>query len=98
MQGRHKKMENFTGYHYKPGASYCGYSQTLPILNGDKWEFQNCKELYFSREGVDQFKTHFYNIEGWAPDSGYPTRKTLVELGMPKVADYLQSKNKLGSA
>ena len=28
MQGRHKNMENFTGYHYRPGASYCGYSTT----------------------------------------------------------------------
>ena len=98
MQGRHKKMENFSGYHYRPGASYCGYSQTLPILNGDKWEFQNCRELYFSKEGVNQFKTHFYNIEGWNPDSGYPKRKTLEDLGMKPVADFLQSKNKLGSA
>ena len=29
MQGRHKKMENFTGYHYRPGASYCGYSTNI---------------------------------------------------------------------
>ncbi len=96
LQGRHKKMENFTGYYYKPGASYCGYATTLPILNGDKWEFQNCRELYFSKEGVDQFKTHFYNVEGWNPDSGYPTRKTLEGLGMKHVADYLQSQGKLG--
>ena len=91
-------MENFSGYYYRPGASYCGYAQTLPILNGDKWEFQNCKELYFSREGVDQFKTHFYNVEGWDPDSGYPKRKTLEGLGMKHVADVLQSKDKLGKA
>jgi len=98
LQGRHKNMENFSGYYYEPGASYCGYSTTLPILNGDKWEFQNCRELYFSREGVDQFKTHFYNIEGWNPDSGYPTRKTLEDLGMKHVADFLESKGKLGAA
>jgi len=91
-------MENFTGYYYKPGASYCGYATTLPILNGDTWEFQNCKELYFSREGVDQFKTHFYEIEGWNKDTGYPTRKTLEDLGMKDVADVLQSKGKLGAA
>jgi len=98
LQGRHKNMENFSGYYYEPGASYCGYSTTLPILNGDKWEFQNCRELYFSREGVDQFKTHFYNVEGWNPDSGYPTRKTLEDLGMKQVADHLESKGKLGAA
>jgi len=98
IQGRHKKMENFSGFHYRPGASYCGFSATKPILNGDKWEFQDCKELYFSREGVDQFKTHFYNVEGWNPDSGYPTRKTLEDLGMKHVADLLESKGKLGAA
>jgi len=98
LQGRHKDMENFTGYYYRPGASYCGYSTTLPILNGDTWEFQNCRELYFSREGVDQFKTHFYNIEGWDPNSGYPKRKTLEDLGMKHVADLLESKGKLGAA
>jgi aldehyde:ferredoxin oxidoreductase len=98
MQGRHKKMENFSGYYYKPGASYCGYSASLPLLNGDNWTIQNCKELYFTREGVDAFKTHFYNVEGWDPDSGYPTRKTLEGLGLKQVADYLKSKDKLGKA
>jgi aldehyde:ferredoxin oxidoreductase len=96
MQGRHKKMENFSGYYYRPGASYCGYATSLPILNGDKWEIQNCKELYFSREGVDQFKTHFYNVEGWNQESGWPTRKTLEGLNLKGVADYLQQNNKLG--
>jgi aldehyde:ferredoxin oxidoreductase len=98
MQGRHKKMENFTGYYYKPGASYCGYATSLPLLKGDKWEIANCKELYFSREGVDAFKTHFYTIEGWDPNSGYPTRKTLEDLGLKHVADVLKTKNKLGAA
>jgi aldehyde:ferredoxin oxidoreductase len=96
LQGRHKKMENFSGYYYRPGASYCGFAPELPIFDGAKWEWKNCKELYFSREGVDQWKTHFYNVEGWNPDSGYPTRKTLEDLGMKHVADLLQTKNKLG--
>jgi aldehyde:ferredoxin oxidoreductase len=96
MQGRHRKMENFSGYYYRPGASYCGFAPELPIYDGSKWEWQNCKELYFTREGVDQFKTHFYNLEGWNPESGYPKRKTLEDLGMKHVADFLQSKNKLG--
>jgi aldehyde:ferredoxin oxidoreductase len=96
LQGRHKKMENFTGYYYRPGASYCGYAANLPLLVDGKWQIANCKELYFSREGVDQFKTHFYNVEGWNPDSGYPTRKSLEGLGLKGVADFLQSKGKLG--
>jgi len=98
IQGRHRKMENFTGYYYRPGASYCGFAPELPIFDGSKWEWKNCKELYFTREGVDQWKTHFYNVEGWDPDTGYPKRKTLEDLGMKHVADLLQSKNKLGAA
>jgi aldehyde:ferredoxin oxidoreductase len=98
MQGRHRKMENFTGYYYRPGASYCGFSAEKPIFDGTKWEWKSAKELYFTREGVEQWKTHFYNVEGWDTNSGYPTRKTLEDLRLKYVADLLQSKNKLGSA
>jgi len=95
-QGRHKKMELFSGYYYRPGASNCGFAPEPPVFDGSKWDWKNCKELYFSKEGVEQFKTHFYNVEGLNPDSGYPKRKTLEDLGMKHVADYLKSKDKLG--
>jgi aldehyde:ferredoxin oxidoreductase len=55
------------------------------------------REFYLSREGVDQWKTHFYNIEGRDEHMGYPKRKTLEGLGMKHVADLLQSGNKLGA-
>ncbi|MDR0843301.1 MAG: hypothetical protein LBP68_07785 [Acidobacteriota bacterium] len=96
LQGRHKKMEHFTGFYYKPGASYCGYAKELPIYDGTNWEWQNCNELYFSVEGVEKFKDHYYKVEGWNADSGSPTRKTLEDLDLKPVADFLQSKNKLG--
>jgi aldehyde:ferredoxin oxidoreductase len=96
MQGRHKNMEHFTGYYYRPGASYCGFAPELPVYDGKKWEWQSCKELYFSKEGVETWKTHFYNVEGWDPDSGCPKRKTLEDLGLKHAADYLKSKGKLG--
>jgi aldehyde:ferredoxin oxidoreductase len=98
LQGRHKNMEKFTGYYYKPGASYCGFDTEKPIFDGNKWEWKNCRELYFTEEGVENWKTHFYDIEGWDKDSGYPKRKTLEDLGMKHVADLLQSRNKLGTA
>jgi aldehyde:ferredoxin oxidoreductase len=96
LQGRHRKIENFTGYYYRPGASYCGFAPELPIYDGKKWEWQNCRELHFTREGVEQWKTHFYEIEGWDKDTGYPERRTLEKLGIKNVADFLKSKNKLG--
>jgi hypothetical protein len=60
--------------------------------------FTSCRELYLEDKGVEQWKTHFYNLEDWDPKTGYPKRKTMEDLGMKQVADVLQSKNKLGSA
>ena len=70
----------------------------MPICDGSKWEWVNCRELYLEDKGVEQWKTHFYNIEGWDTKTGYPKRKTLEDLGMKQVADVLQAKNRLGSA
>ena len=77
-------------------ASYCGYSTELPVFDGSKWEWENCRELYLTDQGVEQWKTHFFNVEGWNPDTGYPRRRTLEDLGMKQVADVLQSHNRLG--
>ncbi|MCL2878283.1 MAG: hypothetical protein FWF13_05835 [Acidobacteria bacterium] len=96
LQGRHKNMEKFNGYYYRPGASYCGYYKELPVYDGKNWEWKDCNELYFTEKGVETFKDHFYKLEGWNLDSGYPTRKTLEDLDLKYVADHLQSKGKLG--
>ncbi len=96
MQGRHRDKEKFFPYMYKPGASYCGFAPDAPVYDGSKWEWQSCRELYMEDKGVEQWKTHFYTHEGWDPQTGYPKRKTLEELGMKHVADVLQSKNRLG--
>lgn len=96
LQGRHKKMENFNGYYFKPGASYCGFQPEKPIYDGKNWEWQDCRELYLTEEGMEQWKTHFYEVEGWDKDSGYPRRKTLEDLEMKHVADLLKSKDRLG--
>lgn len=98
MQGRHRNQEKFAGYYYRPGASYCGYAPELPIFDGSKWEWVNCRELFFEDKGVEHWKTAFFKVEGWDPASGYPTRRTLEELGMRHVADVLQAKGRLGSA
>jgi len=96
MQGRHKNMEKFNGYYYRPGASYCGFYTERTVFDGREWDWQNCRELYFSDKGIETMKSHVYRLEGWNVDSGYPTRKTLEELDLKYVADYLQTKGKLG--
>jgi aldehyde:ferredoxin oxidoreductase len=48
IQGRHKKMEKFNGYYYRPGASYCGFYTERTVFDGKEWDWKNCRELYFS--------------------------------------------------
>jgi aldehyde:ferredoxin oxidoreductase len=97
MQGRRRDQEKFAGCMYRPGASYSGFYTELPVFDGAKWEWKNCRELYLQDKGLEQWKTHFYKVEGWDPQTGYPGRKTLEDLGMKHVADVLQTGNKLGS-
>ncbi len=96
LQGRHRDMEKFAGFMYRPGASSAALGGTLPIYDGSKWEWKSCTDLYLDEQGVEQWKTAFYKFEGWDPKTGYPTRNTLEGLGLKHVADLLQAKNKLG--
>ncbi len=98
LQGRHKDNEKFAGYMYKPGASGASFTNTLPVYDGQKWTFENVGKMYLSEEGVETWKTHYYKLEGWDPNSGYPTRKTLEDMGLKHVADHLEKNKKLGSA
>lgn len=95
-QGRHRDHEKFFGYMYRPGASYCGFAPEMPVYDGSKWDWVNCRELYLEDKGVEHWKTAFYEHEGWDPQTGYPKRKTLEDLGMKQVAEVLSSKNRLG--
>ncbi len=69
----------------------------IPVYDGSKWDWKNCRELYLDDQGVEHWKTEFYRFEGWDTNTGYPARKTLEALGLKYVADVLQAKNKLGS-
>jgi aldehyde:ferredoxin oxidoreductase len=96
LQGRTREIEKFAGYMYRRGASMSGVALNLPVYDGQKWEWVNCRELYFDDRGVERWKTAFYTVEGWNPETGFPTRKTLEELGLRHVADLLRSRGKLG--
>ena len=53
-------------------------------------------EMYLDRKGVDDFKTHYHELEGWDKEHGWPTRKTLEGYGLKRVADTMAAKGKLG--
>jgi hypothetical protein len=38
---------------------YCGFSTELPIFDGAKWEWNNCRELYLEDKGLEQWTGKF---------------------------------------
>jgi aldehyde:ferredoxin oxidoreductase len=49
------------------------------------------------RDKFEDWKTKYYELEGWDTKTGWPTRSTLEGLGLGHVADELETKGKLGT-
>ncbi|MBP1624303.1 MAG: aldehyde ferredoxin oxidoreductase, partial [Acidobacteria bacterium] len=96
MAGRDRDKEQFTPFMYMPGATFMSLG-AKPIYVDGKWSFEDQADLYLDKAGVEEFKTHFYRLEGWGEKTGWPTRKTLEGLGMKKVADTMAAKGRLGA-
>ena len=94
LQGRHRDMEVFPDYIYEKPSS----GALLPMFDDKvgKWSYATGEGRTLDRAKVEEWKTKFYSFEGFSTESGWPTRKTLEELGLKKVADLMQSKNRLG--
>ena len=111
LQGRHRDQEKFAGFMHKTGAAYggCGtkkvrifvvgsaVSNVYPVYENGNWRYDDRKEIVLDRDGVEQFKTNYYDLEGWDTRSGWPKRGTLEKLGMRNVADDLTAQGKLGA-
>jgi aldehyde:ferredoxin oxidoreductase len=97
MHGRSRQTEDLAPFMYKPGASGMTFWGGVPIYEDGKWRSDMAPEMYLDRKGVDTFKTHFYELEGWDKEHGWPTRKTLEDFGMKKVADVMAAKGRLGA-
>jgi aldehyde:ferredoxin oxidoreductase len=97
LQGRNRDMEKFSGFMYRPGASFINVGGGVPVYDGSQWSWVPGDDMILDERGVEQWKTAFYKFEGWDAETGYPKRKTLEDLGLKNVADILQAKNKLGS-
>jgi aldehyde:ferredoxin oxidoreductase len=96
LQGRNRDMEKFSGFMYRPGASHVSITGGVPAYDGSKWDWIPGNDMYLDEQGVEQWKTAYYKIEGWDTRTGSPSRKTLEDLGLKNVADALQAKGKLG--
>jgi aldehyde:ferredoxin oxidoreductase len=92
LQGRTKKLETFPDYIYDQGAG----ENILPMVVDGKWSYEGGRGRKLDRAKFEDFKTRFYKFEGYNPETGFPTAKTLSDMKMPKVADALKKKNLLG--
>jgi aldehyde:ferredoxin oxidoreductase len=100
LQGRHRNLVRFADYIYNgPTKDYRGPGgrHLVPCYIDGRWDYVNVNvpERKIDRNSFEGFKTRFYQLEGWDPDTGYPTRKTLQDLGLTDVADELQKRGKL---
>jgi aldehyde:ferredoxin oxidoreductase len=68
-----------------------------PTLNAGTGGYTEAiTEFKFDKVKMDGFKTLFYEVEGWDPDTGRPTRPALEASGLGYVADVLEAKGRLG--
>jgi len=100
LQGRHRDMEKFAEYIYSipsegiamvPGKPPSYY---MPVRENGQWKYQNVIPRHLDRDKVEEWKTIFYELEGWDIKTGWPLRSTLEELGLQNVIEVLQKTNK----
>ena len=96
MHGRSRHTEDLAPFMYKSGASGTTFWGGVPIYENGKWRNDTAPDMYLDRKGVNDFKDHYYALEGWDKENGWPTRKTLEGFGMKHVADAMAAKGKLG--
>lgn len=92
LQGRHRDQEVFPDYIYNVPSK----EHRMPVYENGKWSYAENSGRKLDRNKFEEWKTKFYEFEGFNSANGWPKRATLEALGMRKVADVLQSKNKLG--
>jgi len=92
LQGRHRDQEVFPGYVYnKPSEAH-----VMPVYENGKWSYGTNAGRKLDKVKFEEWKTRFYDFEGWNTTNGWPKRSALESVGLKKVADTLQSKSKLG--
>ena len=100
LQGRHRDMVHFVDNIYDQQPLFpvdAGIANVhLPGKEEGKWGFYGYSERTLDREQFEAFKTRFYELQGWDPATGYPTRAALESLDLDHVADELADQGKLG--
>jgi aldehyde:ferredoxin oxidoreductase len=101
LQGRHRDQEVLPEYMYNvpsqgvsyiPGQDPCCY---MPVFEKGRWEYRNVVPRHLDREKVESWKTIFYELEGYDPETGWPTRQILESFGMDGIKNEMDAKGKL---
>jgi aldehyde:ferredoxin oxidoreductase len=100
LQGRHRDMVHFVDNIYEQEPLFpvdAGLDNVhMPGIENGKWGFYGYSKRTLDRDQFDEFKTRFYDLQGWDTETGYPTRAALESLELGYVADELEEKGKLG--
>jgi aldehyde:ferredoxin oxidoreductase len=95
LQGRHRDDVQFADYMYEVSSPpLLGF--TMPVNEDGQWEYAPVGPRSIDRIQFEEFKSRYYELEGWGTETGWPTRSTLESLGLESVADELEDKGKLG--
>jgi aldehyde:ferredoxin oxidoreductase len=100
LQGRHRDMVHFVDNVYEQPPLFpvdAGIPNVhMPGKEDGKWGFYGYSQRTLDRDKFEEFKTRFYELQGWEPATGYPTRAALESMGLGYVADELEDDGKLG--
>jgi aldehyde:ferredoxin oxidoreductase len=69
----------------------------FPVYEDGQWRYANVAGRALDKDKFEEWKTKYYELEGWDKGTGWPTRSTLEDLGLGKVAGELQRRGKLGA-
>jgi len=94
LQGRHRDMVKFADYYHEQPLKW---HPPVPAFIDGEWTYEKIKGRKIERDKFEEWKTTYYQLEGWDPETGWPTRATLESLGLGHVADELQKNGRLGT-
>ena len=96
LQGRHRDMVHFADYIYNvPFKPPIGKFLLTGRENGE-WTYIDVAGRYIDRDKFEEFKSLFYELQGWEINTGHPTESTLKRLDLAYVAEELKQNGKLG--